>query len=465
MKNYPQPQLFGGLTLVEKTYTYDEIIASPSFTTKETKPIVNKFWNRNFFLLWQGQFISQFGVQATNIAMMLWIKHVTGSAFLMGMAMMLSNLPAVFLEPIGGVIADKYSRKKILIYADLLCAVAILTVSGLIVLFPDNTIWGLVALFPAVILIGSAQAFFRPACTACIPDIVPADKLSAANSFNQGNFVIAQLVGNGLGGWLYRVFGAGFLFLLDGFSYLFSATSEIFISIPEQTVQSKKESKKDFSKSLADLKEDLLFGVKYFWRDLGLRYFFIMNAVQNFFTMPAIVLLPFFVEDHLHGNSVWFGLLLAGFGIGSLLGYIGAGIFSLDGPKRCISLIISYLLYGSLAIIVGLAPTLTIALILIFMMGIFSGYNHINFVTIVQKRIPSDIRGRVFGIIAAVSFSVTPIAMGLAGIIAELVNGNVPLIYIVSGIILLSTFSFMLLFNPYLRAFLAFDSISKSNCK
>ena len=83
-----------------------------------TKP--TNLLNKNFVLLWQGQLVSLFGVQAYNIAMMFWIKHQTGSATLMGLVMMVSQIPGVVLGPVSGVFVDRYSRWKIIVGSDLI---------------------------------------------------------------------------------------------------------------------------------------------------------------------------------------------------------------------------------------------------------------------------------------------------------------------------------------------------------
>src|SRR5947209_12481686 len=85
-----------------------------------------RLWNRNFFLLWQGQTVSQFGNQAFAVAMMFWILENTGSASLMGLLMSLSILPGVLLAPFGGTFADRHSRVRILVVCDLIAGLGIL---------------------------------------------------------------------------------------------------------------------------------------------------------------------------------------------------------------------------------------------------------------------------------------------------------------------------------------------------
>jgi MFS family permease len=123
-----------------------------------------KLMNKNFFLLWQGNFVSKLGSQAFAIAMMFWLKHETGSASLMGLIMMLSMLPAVILSPIAGTLADQYPRRKIIIICDLLSGLPVLILGFLILLVPGFSDIIIVYLFAVSLLLGIVCVFrLKPA--------------------------------------------------------------------------------------------------------------------------------------------------------------------------------------------------------------------------------------------------------------------------------------------------------------
>ncbi len=350
----------------------------------------------------------------------------------MGLLMMTSNLPAVILGPIGGTFADRYSRRKIIIFCDLISGIAVLCLATLMFTKPDAQETILIALFIVSVCVAIVGSFFRPAITAAIPDLVPKQKVSAANSLNQASVQISTFIGQGAGGILFRILGAPVLFLIDGLTYLFSAFSEFFIVIP-QTIPEKSLNQ---SHALKSFKTDTIAGFRYVWQRKGMRTLFAVATLLNFFAMPFFVLFPFYIEDFLKVTTDWYGFLLAAFGIGSLLGYMLAGTIRVAGRTRS-TLLISSLIVMSLGFAgLGMVFVPTIALILVFVIGMLNGFFNINVITLLQITTPSEIRGRVFGLLSTFAMGLAPIALGLSGIVADLTGQNVPLIFIACGVIL-----------------------------
>ncbi|MCG8604554.1 MFS transporter [bacterium] len=307
-----------------------------------------KLLNRNFFLLWQGNFVSQLGSQAFAIAIIFWMKHTTGSASLMGFLLMVSLLPSVILGPIAGTLADQYSRRKIIILSDIISGVAVILLAILIFVGPDRNDLLLTAIFAVNLLLGCVRTFFGPAISAAIPDLVPEEQINAANSLKQSTEQISVFVGQGLGGYLFALFGAPILLLIDGVSYLFSALSESFIRIP-QTLPEKASS---WREKIQTFKTDTVAGFRFVWNQSGLRAVFFAAAFLNFFMTPFGLLLPFYVEDFLHVTPAWYGYLLAAVGFGSLIGFGAAGILRISGQRQTFGVIVSLILAsGSIAAI------------------------------------------------------------------------------------------------------------------
>lgn len=411
-----------------------------------------RLWNRNYTLLWQGQFVSQLGNQAFFIAMAFWIKHETGSATIMGLVMMASQIPAVLLSPIAGAYADARPRKTIIVGCDLVNGCLTVSLAILFLFWPEQIHWNVVALFVVSVLTSTVSTFFRPAVFAAIPDIVPRDRLNAANSLNQGSLQISTLLGLSMGGVLYRVLGAPLLFLIDGISYIFSAISEMFMAVPFSPPQRVGSSRKAWQRVALDIKAGFL----YIWRRTGMRNLMVMAAALNFFSMPYVVLMPFFVEDTLGGTPDWFGYIVASFSAGILLGYVAGATLGLSGPRRSQAMVVVLIVQTALLSAMGMAPGVQSVLAIMCVAGVANGYFNITLQTLFQLTTPSDMRGRVFSLLATVTQGLTPIGMGLSGVIADLLEQNIRMIYVCTGASCLLIALAVSLSRDY-RAYLAYE--------
>ncbi len=416
----------------------------------------SRLFNRNFFLLWQGQFVSQLGSQAFAVAMMFWLKHKTGSASLMGLIMMVSMLPAVILGPVAGTVADRCSRRKIIIWSDVIKGVFVVLLALVVWVLPMGTDAAIALLFLVTLIVATVGTFFNPAITAAIPDIVPKDKLATANSVSESSRQVTMFIGQAVGGFLYLKLGAPLLFLINGLSYLFSAASEAFITIP----QTLPENGGTWRDKFMEFKKDTLAGLHYAWRHPGLRALFVMASFINFFAVPLIVLLPFYVEDVLLVAADWYGYIMAGFGLGALVGYGVAGSVKTPPSARSAILLSTLILMACYLPLFSVVRDARVALGLMSFMGMLNGFFNISIITALQTSTPGEMRGRMFGLLMTLTSGLTPLSMGLAGVVADLLDQNIPLIYAICGVMTL-IFAIATAFSRDLRTFLRQEPVSE----
>ncbi len=412
--------------------------------------IREKMINRNFLLLWQGQFISQMGNQVYAAAMVFWISQTTRSASLLGLMMMLSHLPAVVLGPIGGTLADRVSRRGIIIFSDLVCGIVVVGIACLLFVAPDATSLIIPSMFFVSFFISLVGVFFRPTIFAAIPDIVPRDKIAAASSVNQATLQISEFIGQSVGGVLFRLLGTPALFLANGLSYLFAAFMESFMRIP-QDLPKKGQSREEFFQSF---KSDTVEGFRYVWNNSGMKALFLAAGALNFFLVPVGLLLPFYVENFLKARTDWYGFLVAGFGVGAFIGTLLAGAVRATGPGRSNLVIASMFILAVTVGSLGLINIPALALALLCLAGMMAGFVNIMVVAILQMTTPTEMRGRVFGLLNTIGAGLIPISMALGGIVADLTDKQVPLIYLGCGAIT-AALSLLVSLNRDLRCFLA----------
>ena len=276
-------------------------------------------------LLWQGQFVSQLGSSVSGIALSLWVVNTTNSGTILGTLMMIAAIPGLILQPLGGSIADRFSRKRIIVTCDLVYGVLAVLLGASLFLLSSNLTGSLIPVFVLHVLMSAIGALFVPAVAAFTPSLVPKEHIASANALTQSTAQVAGLIGRAAGGILYRILGAPILFLVDGITFIISAVSELFIQSPQDEGKSEEKEKASLG-LMASTKE----GFAYVWQWKGLRVLMLVAAALNFFITPVFILLPFYVKDprYLAAGDEWYGFLLASMAPGSLVGFsVGAILF------------------------------------------------------------------------------------------------------------------------------------------
>lgn len=395
-----------------------------------------KLFNKNFVLLWQGQFVSQIGSQVAAVALIFWIKEKTDLASLMGLSSMIFSLTLAFVTPLGGTFADTYSRKKIFVLADVIAGVTSLLLAYVMFRFSDSSVLLIYVIFLAQFIFGSAAAFFNPAVFSCIPDLVPEKDLTKANSIKSSTIHFAMLVGQGAGGLIFTLFGGVIIFVANGISYLLSALSETFIHIPK-TVSARKEvsgKNADVKGSVGSFLTNSKEGLQFIWSNPGMKRLVIQFGMSNFFLAPFVVLLPYYVELRLGLGPEWYGYLMGALGGGTFLGYILVSFLKISGKVRSKMVISLLIVFAFLSGSFGFVTNSLLAIVLFIIAGLILGLFNVVFDTAMQKITPSEMRGRVFGITGVLSLGLMPIGQALAGVVADLVNKNIPMIFLFAGI-------------------------------
>lgn len=407
-------------------------------------------WNRNFLLLWQGMFVSQIGTQLFSLALLYWILETTGSATAMGLVLMAAALPGVILGPFAGTLADNVSRKVLIVWADVIRGLA--AISFVLVLWHGDAIWALPTLFAAQVIFGCCGAAFTPAVNASVPELVPKERLVMANSLLQGSNALTTTATFGVGGFLYAAVGAPWLFLLNGISYLISATSESFISIRQDFP----EERMTRQNALAKFRKETVEGLRYVWNRQGLRTLVGMLCLINFVLIPTGIALPILVRDFLHRGPEFLGIMASCQAFGSLAGFVIVGAVTV-APQRRPYLVLTSMAVSALSILaLGFISNPMATLPVVGLFGLLLPLINVNIISLLQGTTPSKMRGRVMGVLGTVVLGLIPVSQGLSGLLIDAVDQQVPLVYQVVGG-LFASLVLMASMATSFRAFLATD--------
>jgi MFS transporter, DHA3 family, macrolide efflux protein len=404
--------------------------------------------DRSFVLLWQGQSVSQIGTQLFQVVAVLCVKQITESATLIGCFLAAYAIPNVLLGPLSGVLADRYSRRKLLIAADLCRGLVLISLAFLLLRLGSSSRLLLCLLFVYSAMEGVFGSVWQAAGLAAIPDIVPSEKLAGANSILQGSFQVCTVAAQAAAGILFRLLSTPILMIIDAASYFYAAVSSVLMKIPRtnqsQTVSSHSNS----------VRSDLWKGLRHINDRPGMGTVFYTMAFFQLLMAPMVVLFPFYVPEQLHAGPQWYGFLLAASGSGSLVGYSIGGMVRVAGDTSSRLILASTVLMSLLLASLVAITHPWIALFSVAGVGATSGFNSVKLLTIFQLATPAEMRGRVFGVLMSLTQGLAPIAMALTGVLVDLIGKNVGAVYLSCGVAA-AALSLNIIFRRECRGFLA----------
>jgi Na+/melibiose symporter-like transporter len=407
-----------------------------------------RLWNRSFALLWQGQLVSSLGKNAFQLAALLWLKETTGSGTLSGLIGGVAMLPMVLLGPFAGVFVDRTNRGRLIAWTDIAGGVLVSLAAALFFVLPGNTPLLLAAVFVVTLGTGLLDTFSQPSISASIPDLVPKEKLEAANGLNLSAMHVAMLVAQALAGLLYRLIGAPLLVAANAVAYLWAGTTELGVRTPDRPRPAP--GQHPVRRFLGELAE----GARWVWNHRGLRTLLLLFTVLNFLVAPLLALMAFFVEDWLGLGPEWLGYLMACYGGGGLAGFAIAGAWRVRGRARLALVAGANILQSGTVVLMVALPGAVAQVGLLLAAGIGGGFANVHFMTLMQNATPAELRGRVQSLSGTLSVGVVPIGMALAGVFYDLSGGNVPLVIGLPGLVMLAASVAALASREY-RRFLA----------
>jgi DHA3 family tetracycline resistance protein-like MFS transporter len=312
------------------------------------------------------------------------------------------TLPLAVFVLLGGVVTDRVERRRVMIAADIARAVAATSI-GILSVTGAVELWHLVAL---AAVFGTGDAFFGPAFTSIVPQIVPRELLLQANALDQFVRPLAfMLVGPALGGWIVAAIGPGEAFLFDAATFVVSALTLLFLR-PRPLAPA------DGRLSLLrDLREGFAFvrAHAWLWATLLAAAVFLLA-----YWGPVEVLVPFRVRTELGGDADDFGLVLACGGVGSILAALALGARGF--PRRHITFMYLGWGLGSLALVgLGLATAVWQLMAITLVEGALFTAGMVIWGTLLHTLVPGGLLGRVTSLDWFVSTSLVPVSFALTG--------------------------------------------------
>jgi MFS family permease len=387
-------------------------------------------YTRDFRLFWFGQIISLSGTWMHSVAQSWLVYSMTKSPLYLGLIASLSSLPILLFTLIGGSVADRYPKRRILIITQVLSIIpafilGVLTYSNLV------TIWqvGVIAVF-----FGTVNAFDIPARQSFLAEVVVRGDITNAIALNSAAFNGARIIGPLVAGFIIANFSMPACFFLNAVSFV----PVVFALAKIKAGRTAKSSGKGFIEGIGE-------GWKFVVRDKPVLYIMSLIAIFSLFGIPYITLLPVLADQILNAGVKGLSFLISSAGLGS---FMAAMIIAFKGEIRSKRMYIpvSAVMFSVAIMAISLSDNFYIAMFLIF----FAGWGIVSFLAVsnsfIQQAVPDALRGRVMSLYTLVFLGFAPLGNSAIGFAAHYF-GTLQSLRVFAAICIFSSIIFLVLFG------------------
>ena len=360
--------------------------------------------HRNFQLFIIGQLISLIGTWMQTTAQQWLVYELTGSAALLGLFGFANQVPMLFLAWMGGYAGDRYNRHRGVIITQTFSMVLAFLLAALTLTHVVNK-WHLIVI---AFFVGIVNAFDVPIRQAFFVHMVGKEDLPNAIALNSSIFNGARVVGPAIAGFTIVLVGEGWCFFLNGISFIAVIIALLMMRIEKTPTKNGGESPV----------RSFIEGFRFAMGDTPIRSALILLSVLSMFGLQYSVFLPIYARDILHGGARTLGLLMSAAGVGAVLGALQfAARTQYKGLARWIGTTCTACGLGLM--IFSFATSFWLCAAVLFIVGFAATSQMAATNTIIQQRVPDEMRSRLMAVYATMFMGVMPIGALIAGVVAK----------------------------------------------
>jgi MFS family permease len=357
---------------------------------------------RNYRLWVVGQGISLSGTWMQTVAQGLLVLQLTGSGTALGLVTALQTIPVLLFGPWGGVVADRFPKRRILYVTQAVSAILGLLLGTLVATGAIR----IEMVYLLALCLGTVSAVDNPTRQAFVVEMVGKDEIVNAISLNSTEINLARVVGPAIAGILIASVGLAACFLINGFSFL--AVLAVLMAMRAEELRP--------TPLASRMPGQLRQGLQYVRASPVIRTILVMMAVIGTFTYEFSVSLPLFAEMTFRQGPATYAAMTAAMGLGAVVGGLYTASRGTGSPQRLIS---AALLFGGTVLMTAVAPSLPLALLALVAVGFCSiGFTSLGNATL-QLATSAEMRGRVMALWTVAFLGSTPIGGPLIGAIGE----------------------------------------------